>query len=646
LTRQRASAAMALSLRLQLFAVLGMLATVVAATQADAIWRKFATRDALDAIYVNHVAPMERLKEVVDAYAVDIVDATHKLRSGAFDWSTAEAAIRSAEALIRSEWTHFIEGARTPEETALIAKALPLMVVADEGTADLLGFIQARDMAAVERFARERLYQSIDPISGVISELVTHEVDTVGARLARMNERITQSIVVSVAATIVAFVMVAVGVFVVVARVLKPIDITREAMTRMAQGEIGVRLKHGRLAPEIARMTEALRIFQQNALKMMKLEEAEKAAAAREASAQEREALQRAVESAVSRAAAGDFDARVDAQYADAQLNAFAGTMNRLLETTRAGLSEVARVMSALARGDLNARMTGAFEGAFAQLQTDVNATVERLDGTVARIRAASEAIHAGADEINADAEKLSSRAESQAASLEEIAATMEEMSATVKKNAEHAVSAASLSHEARERADKGGGVVSKAVDAMHRIEAGSAKISEIVSVIDGFAFQTNLLALNAAVEAARAGEAGKGFAVVASEVRTLAQRSADAARDIKALIDESAHEVTDGVRLVTETGQSLEEIVDGIRKVSEMIAEISDSSREQSAGVDEVAAAITSMDEITQQNSALADASALAARNLSGQAAAMEDMMTFFTVSGSPGRSNALAAE
>jgi methyl-accepting chemotaxis protein len=190
----------------------------------------------------------------------------------------------------------------------------------------------------------------------------------------------------------------------------------------------------------------------------------------------------------------------------------------------------------------------------------------------------------------------------------------MEEMSATVKKNAENAVSASSLSADARERADKGGQIVEQAVTAMSEIEAGSGKIADIVSVIDGFAFQTNLLALNAAVEAARAGEAGKGFAVVASEVRTLAQRSAEAARDIKALIEESSGQVKDGVRLVKETGDSLASIVEAIRQVSETITEISEASREQSSGVDEITSALTSMDEITQQNSALADARVVAA--------------------------------
>jgi methyl-accepting chemotaxis protein len=241
--------------------------------------------------------------------------------------------------------------------------------------------------------------------------------------------------------------------------------------------------------------------------------------------------------------------------------------------------------------------------------------------------------INTATGEIASGAQNLSARAENQAASLEEIAATMEEMSATVKTNAENAFSAQGLSSEASQRADKGGAIVAEAVTAMASIEEGSRKIADIVTVIDGFAFQTNLLALNAAVEAARAGEAGKGFAVVASEVRTLAQRSAEAARDIKNLIQESSHQVSDGVRLVEETGEALREIVEAIRKVSETITEISEASREQSSGVDEITAAITSMDEITQQNSALADESASAAKGLTEQANALLELIRFFKV-------------
>ena len=410
-----------------------------------------------------------------------------------------------------------------------------------------------------------------------------------------------------------------------------------DTMKRMAGGDLDVEITGDGRRHELGRMAQALKVFREGALEKRRMDAEAREAAERDRAAQaEREALQGEVAQVVSQAAEGDFSRRVDARYGDEALNDFARMTNGLLETVSKGVEETAAVMAALARGDLSAEMRGTYSGAFAELQGSVNGTLAKLREIVREIQAASDTIKGATGEIAQGAGDLSSRAENQAASLEEIAATMEQMSATVKKNAENAVSASSLSAEARERADKGGAVVAEAITAMGQIEEGSGKIADIVGVIDGFAFQTNLLALNAAVEAARAGEAGKGFAVVAAEVRQLAQRSAEAARDIKGLIQESSHQVSDGVRLVTETGEALKEIVEGVRKVSETVVEISEASREQSAGVDEITAAITSMDEITQQNSALADQSASSARGLGEQAEELERTMAFFAVGAS----------
>ena len=406
------------------------------------------------------------------------------------------------------------------------------------------------------------------------------------------------------------------------------------SMSRMAEGDLKIEVTGDQYRHELGAMARALKVFQQNGIEKQRMDAEAKAAAERDlAAAREREALQTAVAGVVDKAAAGDFASRVEARYKDDALNGFARQLNSLMEVVATGVSETAKVMAALAQGNLTVTMEGKFQGAFADLQRNVNATIERLSGTVLDIQSSSGMINTATGEIATGAQNLSARAENQAASLEQIAATMEEMSATVKTNAENAFSAQGLSSEASQRADKGGAIVAEAVTAMASIEEGSRKIADIVTVIDGFAFQTNLLALNAAVEAARAGEAGKGFAVVASEVRTLAQRSAEAARDIKNLIQESSHQVSDGVRLVEETGEALREIVEAIRKVSETITEISEASREQSSGVDEITAAITSMDEITQQNSALADESASAAKGLTEQANALLELIRFFKV-------------
>ena len=262
---------------------------------------------------------------------------------------------------------------------------------------------------------------------------------------------------------------------------------------------------------------------------------------------------------------------------------------------------------------------------------------VESVGNALSQIKLATNEVNNASAEISTSTTDLSQRTEEQAASLEETSAAMEEMTATVRKNAENAKEASSLASNTQDIADRGGQVVAKTVDAMAKIEDSSRKISDIIGVIDEIARQTNLLALNAAVEAARAGEAGPGFAVVASEVRSLAQRSSQAAKDIKVLITNSNGQVRDGVELVNKAGQSLDEIVDSIKKVSVVVAEIANASAEQSTGIEEINKALTQMDEMTQQNSALVEENAATAKTLEGQAQAMDERVAGFRLRGAP---------
>lgn len=233
--------------------------------------------------------------------------------------------------------------------------------------------------------------------------------------------------------------------------------------------------------------------------------------------------------------------------------------------------------------------------------------------------------------EISTSTTDLSQRTEEQAASLEQTSASMEEISATVRKNAENAQHADGLMRGTRQVADRGGEVVSQAVAAMSRIEDSSRKISDIISVIDEIARQTNLLALNAAVEAARAGEAGRGFAVVASEVRSLAQRSSQAAKDIKDLIVNSSSQVGEGVQLVNRAGDSLKDILSSLNQVAAIVADIAHASSEQASGIDQINRALNQMDEATQQNSALVEENAATAKTLEHQSTALDGRVAAF---------------
>jgi methyl-accepting chemotaxis protein len=271
--------------------------------------------------------------------------------------------------------------------------------------------------------------------------------------------------------------------------------------------------------------------------------------------------------------------------------------------------------------------------GFFGMMSRGVNQLADNMAELVARVKAAAGEVFRGAEEISSGNANLSSRTEKQSSSLEETASSMEEMTSTVKQNADNAGQADQLASAARDQADKGGNVVGKAVRAMSDINESSRKIADIIGVIDEIAFQTNLLALNAAVEAARAGEQGRGFAVVASEVRSLAGRSATAAKEIKDLIQDSVKKVEDGSVLVAQSGQTLEQIVSSVKKVSDIIAEIAAASREQSSGIEQVNRAIMQMDQMTQQNAALVEEATASSQGMADQARRLNEILSRYQV-------------
>lgn len=344
-------------------------------------------------------------------------------------------------------------------------------------------------------------------------------------------------------------------------------------------------------------------------------------------------AIQNEIDNIVNAIVGGDFSQEVSMEGKEGFMAQLSGSINKINYTVRDVFADVASSLSSLARGDLTHRITNEYSGTYDTIKQDVNQSSHKLGDIVAEIMSASSDIGSASSEIASGSNDLSARTETQASNLQQTAASMEEMATTVRQNADNAQQANQLAVTARTVAEQGGEVVSKSVDSMNRIKESSQKVSDIIGVIDEIAFQTNLLALNAAVEAARAGEAGKGFAVVASEVRTLAQRSAEAARDIKGLILDSSSHVNDGVDLVTDAGTRLSDIVEAIKKVADFVSEIAASSQEQASGVDEINSAVTQMDEMTQQNAALVEESNAAARSLEDQAEKLLDMMSFFTI-------------
>jgi methyl-accepting chemotaxis protein len=296
-------------------------------------------------------------------------------------------------------------------------------------------------------------------------------------------------------------------------------------------------------------------------------------------------------------------------------------------------LAQLENALSVLASGDLRQPLVARSTDEIGRLTQSMEAFRARLATSLATVRQAADGVATASAQIAAGNNDLSARTEQQASSLEQTAASMEQLGTTVRHNADNAVQANHLAQGASTVAVQGGDVVGQVVETMKGINDSSRRIADIIGVIDGIAFQTNILALNAAVEAARAGEQGRGFAVVASEVRSLAQRSADAAREIKVLIGASVERVDQGTELVGRAGSTMGEVVDAIRKVTHIVGEISSASREQSAGVSQVGEAVTQMDQATQQNAALVEQSAAAAQSLKAQAAQLVDAVAVFKI-------------
>jgi methyl-accepting chemotaxis protein len=387
------------------------------------------------------------------------------------------------------------------------------------------------------------------------------------------------------------------GLWIAIYKISRPLTQLAQRMGLLANGNLSVEIDGQSRNDEVGTMARAVQVFKDNALAL-------KDAEARAAEHRETAEAERARSEAAQREAA------------------------RQVQNVVAGLGVG---LERLAQGDLTYRLTDEFADEYRKIKDDFNSAIAQLQATIANIARASAEVSNAASEISASTTDLSQRTEEQAASLEETTASMEEISATVRKNAENAQHANQLTQATQEVAGRGGEVVAQAVSAMARIEESSRKIADIISVIDEIARQTNLLALNAAVEAARAGEAGRGFAVVASEVRSLAQRSSQAAKDIKDLITNSSGQVQEGVELVNRAGASLNEIVESIQNVAAIVAEIAQASSEQANGLEQISKALAQMDEVTQQNSALVEENAATAKTLEDQQLAMSEQVRFF---------------
>jgi len=420
--------------------------------------------------------------------------------------------------------------------------------------------------------------------------------------------------------------------------IVNPVRNLTQTMSELADGKLDISIANADAKDEIGAMARAVEVFRQNAKRVAALSAEE---AARNLSIVERadmmSLLQAELGSVMKAASAGNFAQRVPTDFSDSELNNLANSVNGLVDTVDRGLAETGTVLSAIANTDLTQRVTGHYEGAFGALKNNTNAVAEKLADIVAQLRGTSRSLKTATSEILAGANDLSERTTRQAATIEQTSAAMEQLATTVMENAKRAQDANGNATKVTISAEQGGAVMAQATGAMERITTSSAKISNIIGLIDDIAFQTNLLALNASVEAARAGDAGKGFAVVAVEVRRLAQSAASASADVKVLIEQSAKEVKDGSRLVADAAERLNGMLEGVRSSSTLMEGISRDSQEQSTGITEVSIAVRQMDEMTQHNAALVEEMNAAIEQTENQATQLDAIVEIFKVNETP---------
>jgi len=552
----------------------------------------------------------------------------------------AKPLLVSLERLARTmtEWQGSLPPARKPELDGAVASAAEFVAFRKElvrlARESTLAEARAYGDNDGNRANRSRLNRDLDA-------LADRNVQEIGATAAQLESYHRQQLrLISVVAALGILGAGGLCFYIVRRGITGPLAALTQAMLALASGNLGVVLPGVGRKDEIGEIAGSVEALKVNAAEKARRDAQEKAEQDKRA-AIEREAqttrlldeFEVAVGGIVKAAVAGDFSRRVPLEGKQGVLLNLAGAMNAMCENIGRVMDETVAMMDALAGGDFTRRIREEYQGKFGQLRNDANAMAEHISTTISEIKQSAREVTNASIEISTSTTDLSQRTEEQAASLEETSASMEEISATVKKNAENAQQASQSAAATQAVADRGGVVVAKAVEAMARIEASSRRIADIIGVIDEIARQTNLLALNAAVEAARAGEAGRGFAVVASEVRSLAQRSAQAAKDIKDLITNSSGQVHEGVELVNEAGRSLTEIVESIKAVVTIVAEIANASAEQASGIDQINKALTQMDEVTQQNSALVEENAATAKTLEQQAQAMDERVAFFRV-------------
>ncbi len=561
-----------MTLKQKLLSALVMLGVVLGAVIVGFSWSAHTSREALDTVLADRVIPLKDLKLVADRYAVNIVDAAQKARSGAMSFDQAIAGIEKGKADIDAAWKRYAATDASPEEEALATKAEAAIAKANAGLGRLEAVLRAGDQAGLDQFVARELYPNVDPVSEIVGQLVNMQIQIASEVTTDALGWANVATAVVIALGLIALAVLGGAFFIVTRKVVAPIKGLAEVIHGMARASGTTQVPHTDQKDEIGDIARAVDAYLESVI------------------AKERDAAAAAA------------------------------------ETQRIVTTALSQGLSALAEGDLTEEIKVNFPESYATLKTNFNNALIALRTLIATVNEGAAAIQTGSHEIAQASEDLARRTESNAASLEETSAALAQMDERLRGSARSASETVRSADEAIRVVGDGRALAEHAVTAMGRVSESARGIDHVIEGVDKIAFQTRVLAMNAAVEAGRAGEAGRGFAVVADLVSALAMRAEEEAKRAREQLTVTQDEVSSAVEAVQRMDGALEAISGGVGAVHKLLDAMAADNQAQSTAITQIVTAVHEMDTSTQQNAAMVEETSAASRNLAEEVGNLAD--------------------